>query len=127
MQGLSPSHRAVSGDMAADAQNASRAMDRDGSIARTGTEEQRAAQSGLPDVIAVRFTGYTLSSAGRQVFALVDTGTIHIDGYFEETKLPRIRVGDQARVHIMGIEADLPGIVESLTPESKTASAVQAL
>ena len=61
------------------------------------------------------------------MLALVNTGTIHIDGYFEETKLPRIRVGDQARVRIMWIEADLPGIVESLTPESKTASAVQAL
>jgi RND family efflux transporter MFP subunit len=54
------------------------------------------------------------ASAGRQVLALVDTDTIHVDGYFEETKLPMIRVGDRARVHIMGIKAELPGTVESI-------------
>jgi RND family efflux transporter MFP subunit len=54
------------------------------------------------------------ASAGRQVLALVDTDTIHVDGYFEETKLPQIRVGDRARVHIMGIKAELPGTVESI-------------
>jgi len=54
------------------------------------------------------------ASAGRQVLALVDSDTIHVDGYFEETKLPRIRVGDRAIVHIMGIEAGLRGSVESI-------------
>jgi RND family efflux transporter MFP subunit len=54
------------------------------------------------------------ASAGRQVLALVDSDTIHVDGYFEETKLPSIRVGDRARVHIMGIKAELPGTVESI-------------
>jgi multidrug resistance efflux pump len=54
------------------------------------------------------------ASAGRQVLALVDTDTIHVDGYFEETKLPMIRVGDRARVHIMGIKAELTGTVESI-------------
>lgn len=54
------------------------------------------------------------ASAGRQVLALVDSDTIHVDGYFEETKLPRIRVGDRAIVHIMGIKAGLRGTVESI-------------
>ena len=54
------------------------------------------------------------ASAGRQVLALVDTDTIHVDGYFEETKLPRIQVGDRAFVHIMGIGAGLRGTVESI-------------
>src|ERR1700757_1367511 len=54
------------------------------------------------------------ASAGRQVLALVDSDTIHVDGYFEETKLPSIRVGDRAHVHIMGIKAELPGTVESI-------------
>jgi RND family efflux transporter MFP subunit len=54
------------------------------------------------------------ASAGRQVLALVDIDTIHVDGYFEETKLPSIRVGDRALVHIMGIKAELPGTVESI-------------
>lgn len=54
------------------------------------------------------------ASAGRQVIALVDSDTIHVDGYFEETKLPRIRVGDRAIVHIMGVKAGLRGTVESI-------------
>jgi RND family efflux transporter MFP subunit len=54
------------------------------------------------------------ASAGHQVLALVDSDTIHVDGYFEETKLPSIRVGDRALVHIMGIRAELAGTVESI-------------
>ena len=54
------------------------------------------------------------ASAGRQVLALVDSDTIHVDGYFEETKLPHIRVGDRAIVHIMGVETGLRGTVESI-------------
>lgn len=54
------------------------------------------------------------ATAGRQVLALVATDTLHVDGYFEETKLPRIRVGDRAVVHIMGIPTALPGAVESI-------------
>ncbi len=54
------------------------------------------------------------ATVGRQVLALVDTDSIHVDGYFEETKLPRIRVGDRARVRIMGVQTDLPGTVESI-------------
>jgi RND family efflux transporter MFP subunit len=54
------------------------------------------------------------ASAGRQVLALVATDTIHVDGYFEETKLPRIRVGDRAVVHIMGVATGLAGEVESI-------------
>jgi len=54
------------------------------------------------------------ASVGHQVLALVDTEAIHVDGYFEETKLPRIRVGDRARVHLMGLNSDLAGTVESI-------------
>jgi RND family efflux transporter MFP subunit len=54
------------------------------------------------------------ATAGHQVLALVATDSIHVDGYFEETKLPRIRVGDRAIVRIMGIPTDLTGQVESI-------------
>ena len=54
------------------------------------------------------------ASTGRQVVALVDTDTIRVDGYFEETKLRKIWVGDRARVHVMGIKAELAGTVESI-------------
>lgn len=54
------------------------------------------------------------ASAGRQALALVDGDTIHVDGYFEETKLPQIRVGDRAVIRIMGIKIKLHGTVESI-------------
>jgi RND family efflux transporter MFP subunit len=54
------------------------------------------------------------ASAGHQVLALVATDTLHVDGYFEETKLPRIRVGDRAVVRIMGIATPRPGQVVSI-------------
>jgi RND family efflux transporter MFP subunit len=54
------------------------------------------------------------ASAGRQVLALLDTDSIYVDGYFEETKLPAIQVGDRAVVHIMGMETNLHGTVESI-------------
>jgi RND family efflux transporter MFP subunit len=55
------------------------------------------------------------ATAGHPVFALVDTDSLHIDGYFEETKLPRIHVGDQVTVQLMGESRKLAGHVESIT------------
>lgn len=54
-------------------------------------------------------------SAGVGVAALIDADSIHVAGYFEETKLPRIRVGDPATVHLMGEDAEITGHVESIT------------
>ncbi|TMV36924.1 HlyD family efflux transporter periplasmic adaptor subunit, partial [Thioclava sp. BHET1] len=54
------------------------------------------------------------ATAGTSVAALIDTDTIHIDGYFEETKLPRIRIGDRASVHLMGAHENFLGHVESI-------------
>ena len=51
---------------------------------------------------------------GHQVMAVVNTDSIYADGYFEETKLPAIQVGDKAIVHLMGVDADLHGTVESV-------------
>ncbi|HVZ07180.1 HlyD family secretion protein [Rhodopila sp.] len=53
-------------------------------------------------------------TAGRPVTALVDTASLHIDGYFEETKLPRIQVGARAYVQLMGETSWLPGHVQSI-------------
>jgi RND family efflux transporter MFP subunit len=54
------------------------------------------------------------ASAGHQVLALIDTDAIYVDGYFEETKLPLILVGDRADVHLMGVNATLHGQVETI-------------
>lgn len=54
------------------------------------------------------------ATVGRQVLAIVNTDSIYADGYFEETKLPAIQVGDRATVHLMGVDRDIGGTVESV-------------
>jgi RND family efflux transporter MFP subunit len=54
------------------------------------------------------------ATVGRQVLAIVNSDSIYADGYFEETKLPAIRVGDGAIVHLMGVDRDLYGTVENI-------------
>jgi RND family efflux transporter MFP subunit len=53
-------------------------------------------------------------TAGKPVTALVDTDTLYVDGYFEETKLAAIHPGDPATVRLMGKEPLLSGRVESI-------------
>ncbi|HWD28242.1 MAG TPA: HlyD family secretion protein, partial [Rhizomicrobium sp.] len=53
-------------------------------------------------------------TSGKGVMALVDTDTLHVEGYFEETKLARIHVGDKVEVRLMGEPARLTGHVESI-------------
>jgi multidrug resistance efflux pump len=52
--------------------------------------------------------------AGKPLFALIDSDSFHVDGYFEETKLPRIKIGDPARVYLVGERATIEGHVESI-------------
>jgi multidrug resistance efflux pump len=54
------------------------------------------------------------ANVGRQVLAVVNTDSLYADGYFEETKLPNIQVGDKAIIHLMGVDTDLHGTVESI-------------
>lgn len=53
--------------------------------------------------------------AGAQALALIDTDSLRIEGYFEETKLGRIHIGDRALIRLMGDDRDLSGHVESIT------------
>jgi RND family efflux transporter MFP subunit len=53
-------------------------------------------------------------AAGQQALALVDTDSLRIEGYFEETKLGAIRIGDRVRVQLMGDPRPLDGHVESI-------------
>ena len=55
-------------------------------------------------------------TAGRQGLALVDSDSIHIDGYFEETQLSRIHAGDRVSVRLMGDSQLLYGHVQSIAP-----------
>ena len=53
-------------------------------------------------------------TAGHAVTALVATDTIRVEGYFEETKLDRIHLGDAASVKLLGAHGVLHGHVESI-------------
>lgn len=53
-------------------------------------------------------------NAGAAVFALIDSDTFRVEGYFEETKLPRIHVGEDATVKLIGDRRVLSGHVESI-------------
>jgi multidrug resistance efflux pump len=54
------------------------------------------------------------ATAGRPIFALIDTDSLHVDGYFEETKLPRIHLGDRVEIKLMGEPQILYGHVEGI-------------
>lgn len=53
-------------------------------------------------------------AAGNQAMALIDERSLRIEGYFEETKLPMIHVGDAVSVKLMGEDRTLTGRVESI-------------
>jgi multidrug resistance efflux pump len=74
--------------------------------------EIRASAGGIVTNLRLRPGDYV--SAGTAVIALVDSATLHVDGYFEETKLPHIHPGDPVRIRLMGETAVARGHVESL-------------
>ena len=59
--------------------------------------------------------GITLQPTGQAVMALVDDASFYIQAYFEETKLPRIRLGAPVKVWLMGAGQALDGTVESIS------------
>ncbi|MBN9685707.1 MULTISPECIES: efflux RND transporter periplasmic adaptor subunit [unclassified Corallococcus] len=54
------------------------------------------------------------ATAGQQMVALVDSDSFRVEGYFEETKLPRIRIGAPVTIRLMGEPALLRGHVEGI-------------
>lgn len=54
------------------------------------------------------------ATAGVTKVAVLDAGSFWITGYFEETKIRQIRVGDPARIMLMGFDQPVSGHVESL-------------
>jgi RND family efflux transporter MFP subunit len=83
-------------------------------VSRLNLERSRvvAATDGRVTNLDLRVGAY--AAAGRPVMALVDTGSFYVEGYFEETKLPRIHEGDTVTVALMGEPRVLRGHVESI-------------
>ena len=54
-------------------------------------------------------------TAGQPRIAVLDSDSFWIYGYFEETKLGGVHVGDPARIKLMGYDPLISGHVESIT------------
>jgi RND family efflux transporter MFP subunit len=65
-------------------------------------------------------------AAGNAVLALVDTDSLYVDGYFEETKLRHIAVGAAARVSLLDggppILGHVEGLAAGITDSERSAS-----
>jgi RND family efflux transporter MFP subunit len=69
----------------------------------------------------LRIGDYALPGAVK--LSVLDSDSFWIAGYFEETKLPRIHNGDFARVRLMGVDDEIGGHVESISPGIADANA----
>ncbi|QBQ99835.1 efflux RND transporter periplasmic adaptor subunit [Paraburkholderia pallida] len=56
----------------------------------------------------------TYLTAGKGAMALVNQQSLRVEGYFEETKLPAIQVGDAASIYLMGVANPIRGHVQSI-------------
>lgn len=74
--------------------------------------EVRSPVTGRVNDRAVRMGDYV--AAGKPVMAILDTKSFRVDGYFEETRLRHIRVGDVADIQMMGETKTLRGHVQSI-------------
>ncbi|HGY9627846.1 HlyD family secretion protein [Pseudomonas putida] len=84
-------------------------------VARINLErsEVRAPRSG--HITNLRLAQGNYVNTGQSVMALVDDATFYIQAYFEETKLPRIHVGDPVKVWLMGAGEAIDGHVQSIS------------
>jgi RND family efflux transporter MFP subunit len=72
----------------------------------------RASVNGVVSNLSLRPGDYV--AAGRAVMALIDADSVRVEGYFEETKLPRIHAGDAAAVTLTGRPGVLRGSVHGI-------------
>jgi len=86
--------------------------DRNLAVLNLDRTEVKASVDGTVTNVDLRPGDYV--GAGKGVFALVDRDTIRVEGYFEETKLDRIKVGDKVSVHLMGTPTILEGHVQAV-------------
>jgi multidrug resistance efflux pump len=56
----------------------------------------------------------TYATVGHPIMALIDLQSIYVMGYFEETKIDHIHVGDLVKVRLMGDQHTILGHVDSL-------------
>jgi RND family efflux transporter MFP subunit len=84
----------------------------------------RATVNGIVTNFSMRPGDYV--SAGTPVVAIVDTDSLYVDGYFEETKLRHIALGDAAQVTLLdgapAILGHVAGIAAGITDAERVAN-----
>ena len=55
------------------------------------------------------------ASVGTKVMALIDSDSYRVTGYFEETKIPRLKPSEKVEIYLMGVGSPLRGHVESIS------------
>src|SRR5215510_12075789 len=75
--------------------------------------EVRSPVNGIVTNLLLREGDYTHQGAAN--ISIIDTDSYWVDGYFEETKLARLCVGDRAEAKLMGYSAPIKGHVATVT------------
>jgi multidrug resistance efflux pump len=73
----------------------------------------RSPVNGYVDNLRLRVGDYAV--VGQTKLTVIDSDSFWISAYFEETKIPRIHLGDQAVIKLMGVAPVLAGHVESIS------------
>ena len=67
---------------------------------------------------------------GAIKLSIVDEDSFWVSAYFEETKIPRVQVGNHARIKLMGVGSELEGRVDGISrgiSDTNTATGSQSL
>jgi multidrug resistance efflux pump len=78
-----------------------------------GRTEVRSPVNGYVTNLLMRVGDY--AHEGVTDLSVIDTDSYWIDGYFEETKMPYVCVGDLAEAHLLGYDDLVQGRVETIT------------
>ncbi|WP_146989656.1 efflux RND transporter periplasmic adaptor subunit [Bradyrhizobium macuxiense] len=86
--------------------------------------EVRSPVDGYVTNLLLRVGNYAVQ--GTSNISIVDTDSFWIDGYFEETKLARLCVGDRAEAKLMGYSAPIIGHIATVTRGVSVSNATAA-
>jgi multidrug resistance efflux pump len=76
--------------------------------------EVRAPADGFITDLTVKTGDYL--SVGKPALAMLELSSFRVEGYFEETKISRLRIGEPVQVRIMGEPEVVRGHIQSIAP-----------
>jgi RND family efflux transporter MFP subunit len=110
VEDLDNSHRQAE---SAAAQYEQASASRDTAVLNLARTEVRASVNGY--VTNLTLTQGSYASQGKAVLALIDSDSYRVDAYFEETKIPQVKLDAPADIQLMDGAAMIKGKVESIS------------